>query len=128
MKKTFLLLLVFIVGTYSVSAQKTETKKDPLGKWLFEAPYAPEGFTAGTIDVARVEKELKATMLFTANGYTVLGEKVKFQNDSLFFNIFMEGMDIAIKLKFDDEKSMSGVAVVPDGESPLLLKREMKKE
>jgi hypothetical protein len=128
MKKTYLLLLLIFIGIYSASAQKTDVKKDPVGKWLFEAPYAPEGFTVGTIDVTLAEKELKATMVFTANGYSLSGEKVRFQNDSLLFSIFMEGEDIAIKLRFDDEKTMSGAAIYSEGEVPLLLKREIKKD
>lgn len=128
MKRSYLLSLIVFLVVCSASAQKVEVKNDPVGKWLFEAPYAPEGFTVGTIDVTLSEKEYKATMVFTANGYTLNGEKVGFRNDSLFFSLYMEGQDIAIKLKFVDEKSMSGVAMAPDGEVPLLLKRDMKKD
>ena len=56
MKRIYLLSLLIIVGISAVSAQNTNFTKDPVGKWVFEAPYAPEGFTAGIIEVAYAEK------------------------------------------------------------------------
>lgn len=128
MNKAFFISLLLLTGISVTSAQFSELKRDPVGKWLFEASYAPEGFTVGTIDVSPVEKEFKVTMVFTANGYTLSGEKVRFGNDSLLFSIYMEGEDIAIKLRFDEANKMSGRAVYTEGEVPLLLTREMKKD
>ena len=128
MKKTYLFSLIILFGIYSASAQKTEIKKDPLGKWLFEAPYAPEGFTSGTIEVTFAEKKYNASMAFTGSGYSLPGNKVKFENDTLRFSIFIEEEDVAVILKFDDAIKMSGKAVYSQGEVPLLLTREIKKE
>ena len=48
--KFFALLTIAFLCVITVSAQST-SKKDPIGTWKFDAPYAPEGYNSGTIVV-----------------------------------------------------------------------------
>ncbi|MFH0842467.1 MAG: hypothetical protein V1903_07590 [Bacteroidota bacterium] len=115
-------LLIFCIS--AISAQSANGKNDPAGKWKFDAPYAPEGFTAGTIDVGYADSSYTASMLFTTSGYSFPGEKVIVRNDSLFFNIFVEGTDVSVALKMEDKTKMTGNAVYYEGNVPLTLTKE----
>ena len=127
MKRILLIVIIVIAGLSSLRAQNTKVTYEPKGKWLFEAPYAPEGFTSGTIEVGTAEKKLTATISFTGNETKIPLDNVKFENDNLTCSILIEGSTILISLKFDDLDKMSGKAVTPDGEIPLVLNREKKK-
>jgi len=124
MKKLISITVLVIICISVVSAQPANGGKDPLGKWKFEAPSAPEGFTAGTIDVGYADDKYTATMLFTTSGYSFNGERVAVRNDSLFFNIWVEGTDVSVALKMEDKTKMTGNAVHYEGTVPLTLTKE----
>jgi hypothetical protein len=127
MKRTLIMLLMAVAVLSSVNAQKSKVTYEPKGKWLFEAPYAPEGYTAGAIEVGSAEKKLVATVSFTGNDTKIPLENVKFENDTLSCELAVEGATVTITLKFDEADKMSGKAVTPDGELPLAMVREKKK-
>lgn len=118
-KATILLVLLFAI--ISVSTGQTTKKVDPVGSWKFDAPYAPEGFTTGTIVISLVEQKHTATMSFTGSEYKLNGENVKVENDSVSFSIFLEGQDIKVSLKGDVNEKLVGKAVYSEGEVPLTL-------
>ena len=124
MKKLISIIALVTLSFSVLSAQSPNVKKDPVGKWKFEAPYAPEGFTTGTIDVGYADQKYSATMLFTGAGYSYNGEKVAVRNDSLFFMIWVEGTDVNVTLKLEDNTKMTGNAVYYEGNVPLSLTRE----
>ncbi|MDO9339072.1 MAG: hypothetical protein Q7T72_00930, partial [Bacteroidales bacterium] len=100
-------------------------KTNPVGTWKFEAPYAPEGYTSGTIAVGLEEQKYSTTMVFTGSEYKLTGEKVKVANDSVSFSIYLEGQDIKVMLKIENETKMSGKAVYTEGEVPLSLTKNL---
>jgi hypothetical protein len=118
--RLFALLTIAFLCVITVSAQN-KSKKDPVGTWKFDAPYAPEGYTTGTIVVGLAEKKHTATMSFTGSDYKLPGEQVKAANDSVLFNIYLEGQDIKVLLKVESESKMTGKAVYSEGEVPLTL-------
>jgi hypothetical protein len=124
MKKLILisLLLAFILP--SLSAQSSKVKKDPVGTWKFEAPYAPEEYKAGKIEVTLTDKKYSATMGFSGSESKMAGDRVKFESDTLSFSISLEGQDVTVKLGFIDESKMAGKAVYTEGAVPLSLTRE----
>lgn len=127
--KKILFLFLFALGIISVvSAQNTKVANNPVGKWQFEAPYAPEGFTSGTVEIGYTEAKYSAIMVFTGNDYKLPGEQVKFENEVLKFVIYVEGTDVTVTLKFDSASKMSGKAVYSEGEVPLTMTRLPKKE
>ena len=128
MKKSLILILFALCVTSGISAQSTKAVNNPVGKWQFEAPYAPEGFNTGTVEVAFAETKYIASMAFDNTDYKLPGEEVKYENDILKFIIYVDGNDVSITLKFDAESKMSGKAVYSEGEIPLTLTRIPKKD
>jgi hypothetical protein len=121
MKKLTLLLLLSIFSLAAVIAQNKEVQTGPVGVWKFDAPYAPEGYTSGIIAIILAEKKYSATMSFTGTETKLTGDRVKVLNDSIFFSVYVEGQDVAVKLKLDAETKMSGKAVYTEGVVPLAL-------
>jgi len=120
MKKATI-LLVFLFAIITVSAGQTTKKVDPVGSWKFDAPYAPEGYTTGTIVIGMAENKHTATMSFAGSEYKLNGENVKVENDTVSFSIFLEGQDIKVSLKGDADAKLVGKAVYSEGEVPLTL-------
>ena len=104
-------------------AQNSEVKNNPVGTWKFAAPYAPEGYTSGTIVVGFAEKKHTATLSFTGSEYKLMGDKVTSAKDSVLFSVFLEGQDIKVLLKIVSDTNMTGKAVYSEGEVPLTLTR-----
>jgi hypothetical protein len=127
MKRLFILLTLTAVFI-SANSQNAPAPKDPVGKWKFDAPYAPEGYNSGTIEVKMAEQKLSATIQFTGSEYLIPLEKVKFENDTLSCNLFIDTEDIQIKLKFEEADKMAGNALSSGGEVPLTLVRVKENE
>ncbi|MCX6335109.1 MAG: hypothetical protein NT092_12550 [Bacteroidia bacterium] len=124
MKKSLLLMVLFSVLYANGIAQDANVqKKDPVGKWKFEAPAAKEGYTAGTMIISLAENKYSAGVIFSNFEYKFPGEKVKFVNDSLSFVVSIPGQMINYKLKIEDPAKMSGKAFFPEGPVSLLLTR-----
>ncbi len=121
MKKVILSILIVVLSLPFLTAQNNQVKKNPVGTWKFEAPYAPEGYTAGTIEVGITDKKYSADMYFATIDAKYSGETIKFENDTLSFNVFVEGNDVVVKLKLEDLTKMSGKAIYSGGEIPLTL-------
>ncbi len=119
----FIVLLIFCVS--AATAQSTKGKNNPVGKWKFEAPYAPEGYNKGMMEVGFADNKYSTTISFTGSDYKIPGEKVKIENDTLNFSVFLDGTEIPINLKMDGDTKMAGKAVSPDGEIPMTLTREI---
>ncbi len=117
----FVLLSIMSLG--AVTAQNNGKKSNPVGTWKFEAPYAPEGYNTGTIVVGNEDKKYTTTMSFGGGDYKLPGEQVKAVKDSVLFSIFLEGQDIKVYLKQENESTMTGKAVYSEGEVPLTLSK-----
>ncbi|MBK7628080.1 MAG: hypothetical protein IPJ16_12955 [Bacteroidales bacterium] len=120
MKKATILLM-FLFAVITVSSGQTTKKIDPVGTWKFDAPYAPEGYTSGTIVIGLAENKHTATMSFAGSEYKFSGKNVKVENDTVSFSIFLEGQDIKVSLKGDADAKLVGKAVYSEGEVPLTL-------
>ncbi len=115
-------MVLFAILYTSLSAQANIVqKKDPVGKWKFEAPAAEEGYKSGTIIISLAENKYSAGVMFTNFEYKFPGEKVKFAGDSLTFIINLEGQAVNVKLKLEDALKMSGKAFYPEGTVPVSL-------
>jgi len=124
--KILSLSVVFIFVISSVSAQNTIQKNNPVGKWKFEAPYAPEEYSTGIIDIGLADNKYSAIIMFTGIDYKMPGEKVKFENDTISFAVYVEENDVSISLKMENNLKMAGKAVYSEGEIPLTLSREQQ--
>jgi hypothetical protein len=123
MKKGIILILFAVFCLQYLNAQDIKSKYHSEGSWKFDAPYAPEGYSSGTITIGSAEKKDTATMSFGAGEYKLGGDNVKLANDSVLFSIFLEGQDIKVMLKVESDTLMSGKAVYSEGEVPLTLNK-----
>ncbi len=128
MKKGLVIVLFIVFNLPFLTAQNNQVKNNPVGTWKFEAPYAPEGYTSGTIVVGFTEQKHTTTMSFTGSDSILPGEKVRAMNDSVLFSIYLEGQDIKVMLKMENESKMSGKAVYSEGEVPLTLTKMLETE
>lgn len=126
--KFFSFLLLSLFFSINVTAQTNTGKIDPIGNWKFDAPYAPEGYTTGTIVLGMTENVYTANMSFTGSDYKIPGEKVKVENNTLSFLVYVEYEAINITLKIESETKMSGKAVYSEGEIPLALTKVEEKK
>jgi hypothetical protein len=125
MKKISLFILFFVLGLSLLTAQNSQVKKSPVGTWKFEAPYAPEGFTSGTIVVAQTGQNYTTTLSFTGNENKITGDKVRLEKDSLLFSVYIQGEDVKVIVKIEEEAKMSGKAVYSQGEVPFTISRKL---
>jgi len=125
MKKGLFIVLFIVFNLPFLTAQNNQVRNNPVGTWKFEAPYAPEGYTSGTIVVGFKDQKHTTTMSFTGSDTLLSGEKVRALNDSVLFSIYLEGQDIKVLLKMENESIMSGKAVYSEGEVPLTLTRQL---
>lgn len=119
----FIFLLIFSIP--AIHAQSSAKDNNPLGKWKFEASYAPEGYTTGMIEVSLNEDKYSASISFTGTDYKFPGEKVKVEGENLFFIVYIQDSDVTINLKMDGNTKMAGKASYSEGEIPLTLTREI---
>lgn len=125
MKIISLFILFFVLGLSLLTAQNSQVKKSPVGTWKFEAPYAPEGFTSGTIVVAQTGQNYTTTLSFTGNENKITGDKVRLEKDSLLFSVYIQGEDVKVIVKIEEEAKMSGKAVYSQGEVPFTISRKL---
>jgi hypothetical protein len=129
MKKTITTICILCFAGTIVSGQNSGgMKTDPAGNWKFEAPYAPEGYTSGTLTVSLNESKYDAAMTFTGIDYKFKAENVKVANDSLTFSVYVEGNYVNLSLRVEDRAKMSGKAVYSEGVIPLALIRSEEEQ
>jgi len=128
MKRIIIFSVAILFCISAVSALNPQTKNNPVGKWKFEAPYAPEGYNTGIIDVTYAENKYSATISFSGSDYKIPAASVRIENDNLLLSVYIEGEVISIALKMESASKMTGKAVSPDGDIPLTLTREVVKQ
>lgn len=125
--KSLVLLFLALVSVMSASGQKP-APAELSGKWKFEAPAAPEGFTSGDIDISLVENVYKVSLAFTGSDYRLEGDRAAVVDGSFVFVVYLQGQEITIMLKMDGQDKMNGLALHPEGEVPLTLVRNIDKK
>jgi hypothetical protein len=126
MKKIFIAFLtISLVSVYAASAQTGSKTKGPLGKWKFEAPYAPEGYNTGTIEISFAENKYSTAISLSGADFIIPGDKTKLENDTLSFSVMIDTEEVVVKLKAENETKMTGKAVYSEGEIPLTLTKDV---
>jgi hypothetical protein len=128
MKNRILTLMFFSLLSVIVVSGQNSNKNNPIGTWKFDAPYAPEGYSSGKIVVGLNNQKPTTTMSFTGSDSILVGENVKTVNDSVLFTVYLEGQDIKVLLKVENDTNMSGKAVYSEGEVPLTLSKILSSE
>jgi hypothetical protein len=129
MKSKFLAILVIsMISVITINGQAAAPNKlNPVGQWSYAAPYAPEGYQSGIVEIGLTEGKYTATFSVTGSEYKMPAEKVKFMNDVVTFIVMIDVNQIDISLKMDGDKKMTGKAAYSDGEIPMTLTKIEKK-
>ena len=125
MNKYLIFLTLAVLTTSFLKAVPPGDKKDFLGDWKFENPYAPESYQKGFLLIEEKENTLAGEIKF-ADGYKVLMRDIVYAEDVLRFMINVEGYSINIKATLEGNK-IKGSAATPDGNLPFEAER-VKKE
>lgn len=125
-RAVFTIFLISLIVSVTNAQESQVQKNDPVGKWKFQLPDAPEGYKSGTIDVGFTGEKYSASMFFTERDYKIPGEKVSFLQDSLLFVMYAEGQEITVSLKLTEPLKMEGKVVYSEGVIPLFLTKENK--
>jgi len=126
-KGSFFIIFIFILGFLTLNLFSAIVN-DPVGKWKFTAPGAPYGYDQGIIEITKDTGEYKATLSFTGMDYKFELEKVKYEEEKLSFNLYLEGEDIYVLISFSEENKLSGKAIYSQGEVALYATRELIEE
>jgi len=126
-KGSFFIIFIFIFGFLTVNVFSAIVY-DPIGKWKFTAPGAPYGYDQGIIEIVKEDDEFRATISFTGMDYKFELEKVKFEEEKLNFNLYLEGEDVYVLMSFSEEDKLSGKAIYSQGEVTLYATREVIEE
>lgn len=122
---SLLILSVFMIMT--AFSDDPYRKNNPAGKWKFDAPDAPYNYNTGIFDVSRTENNYSVAIVFANINYKITGQKVKFESNTLSFNISVEGEHVSLNLKMVSPEKMSGKATYSEGEISVALVRQPEK-
>jgi hypothetical protein len=126
--KILAILVISMISVITINGQATAPNKlNPVGQWSYSAPYAPEGYQSGTVEIGLTEGKYTASFSVTGCDYKMPAEKVKFENDIVSFIVMVEGNQIDITLKMEGDKKMTGKAAYSEGEIPMTLTKVEKK-
>jgi hypothetical protein len=121
MKRIVLNLIIIVTVSFTISwrldAQINETF---IGKWSFECLLAPAGFNEGLI-------EIQMDSVFTQysdRDYRYSSRWVKMENDTLIFNVDINGEMVVCRLLAVEENKLTGTAGNMEDESPLILTKK----
>jgi len=125
--KILTILVISIFSVITLSLKAAPDKFNPVGQWSYSAPYAPEGYQSGTVEIGLTDGKYTASFSVSGSEYKLPAEKVKFENDVMTFIIMLEANQIDFTLKLESEKKMTGKAVYSEGEVPMTLAKVEKK-
>jgi uncharacterized lipoprotein YehR (DUF1307 family) len=125
MKITMKLLSVLIAASMviALSSATNMQQPNPIGNWKVVSDYAPEGFQTSKVTISKEEDNFLVEMNFEEIGYKIKGEKVSFTDGIFKFNLYVEGEDVIITMKFNGEDKLVGTASTSGGEIPLEANR-----
>lgn len=121
MKKIVLNLIIIVTISFALSWKlEAQINKTFLGNWSFECLLAPAGFNEGLI-------EIQMDSVFTrypGSDYSFSSSWVKMKNDTLIFNVEINGEMVVCRLLAVDENRLKGTAGTMEDESPLILTKK----
>jgi hypothetical protein len=121
--KIFMLLAVTLIAVNIVTGQNNSKKTEPVGTWKFEAPAAEGGYNSGNIIIGVERNKHSVVISFTNYASDITAGDVKIADDTLAFDVSLEGEIVTVTLKSEDKNKMTGKAVYSGGIVPLTLTR-----
>jgi hypothetical protein len=121
--KVYIIIIVSVLSVISfrVDAQINEVFT---GNWNFECLLAPAGFNSGLIEIQSDSVFTK----YTGMNYRFPAVRVKMGNDTLIFNIEVNGGMVQCRLQAVDQNKLIGTAGTMEDEAPLILTKKEESE
>jgi hypothetical protein len=116
----FLIIPVLLTGSLTAKGQNTQIDKLHTGKWSFDAPTAPDGYTFGMMDL----KKDSVIMTFVNANDKYPSSWIKVKADSLIYSTVIDGEDVLFSLDITNNDTIKGNAVWSDGQTKMIIKRK----
>jgi hypothetical protein len=121
MKRIVLNLIIIVTISFAFSWKlNAQVNEKFIGNWSFECLLAPAGFNEGLI-------EIQMDSVFTrypGSDYRFSSRWVKMENDTLIFNVDINGEMVVCRLLAVEENKLAGTAGTMEDESPLILTKK----
>lgn len=109
-------MMVAFFAAGNLMAVTPPEKKEFLGEWKFESPYAPEGYQNGIFFIQEKEGALAGEIRF-GDQYKVEMKDMVIADGMLKFGINVDYNYVNIKATIEDNK-LKGSASTPEGDLP----------
>jgi hypothetical protein len=125
MKKHLLIVFISAALLFSFNtAASSQGKTAHYGRWNFEAPSAPEGYSWGTMEFRKDTTLIE----FSATGYFLPSNKPEITDDSVKFQIDVGGVLVYFMFRIENPDKITGRAVWSDGETQMILTRRKENQ
>ncbi len=117
MKK--LLIFAFLVAVFAgnVNAAVSQSNKEIIGEWKYEAPAAPYGYEKGVLAISEKDGKLVGQVKFE-DGYKIELKNVTYAKGVFKCGLYVDYEYVSVKAKIDGKK-MKGTVDTPEGEMPI---------
>jgi hypothetical protein len=112
--RLFCLFLILMTRTLTANAQ---IKDSCIGEWNFKCPDVSEGFDSGIIKITTDSVYTE----YPGRRYTFSSKRVDFINNTLCFNVEIDGQQNICKIISKDANIFSGYLVTNSGTFPIVL-------
>jgi hypothetical protein len=121
MKRIVLNLIFIVTVTFAVSVKmEAQINETFIGKWSFACLLAPAGFNEGIIEI-----QLDSVFTqYSGRDYRFSSIGVKMENDTLIFNVDIDGEMVECRLLAVGENKLTGMACTIEDASPLILTKK----
>ena len=124
MKKVVILSLFVAMFAGVVNAAVSQSNKEIVGDWKYEAPAAPYGYEKGTLVITEKDGKLAGQVKFE-DGYKIELKNVTFVDGVFKCGLYVDYEYVSVKAKIDGDK-MKGSVDTPDGEMPITATKAKK--
>lgn len=98
---------------------------NPVGDWKFSVTDSPDPYySIGTLYILSSENKYSVAILFSRSNYEIIGQKVKFENNTLTFTTYIQGEQVVVTGKMTGPDKIDGKAVYSQGEVKVTLTKE----
>jgi hypothetical protein len=125
MRKLFLTLIV-LGFVFQNQLLASETNKEIVGTWNYEAPDAPEGFTTGSMVITEKDGVLSA-VLKLADGEEIEFSTVEYSEGILLMTLLVDYNTVSISCEVKGT-TMTGTVSTPEGDLPITATKEKRKK
>ncbi|MGI6340072.1 MAG: hypothetical protein ACOXZV_11950 [Bacteroidales bacterium] len=124
-KKLLSILVLSVFFTVTALPFNGLQKNNPVGHWKFSVTASPDPYySTGTLYISFAENKYSASILFSRSNYEIMGEKVKFENNTLTFTTYIQGEQVVVTGKMTGPDKIDGKAVYSQGEVKVTLTKE----